>query len=180
MEAAGVVRRSNSPWAAPLHMVRKQDGSWWPCGDYRRLNMVTVPDSYPIPNMMDFDAKAAGCTIFSKIYLKSGYHQVAMNPADIPKTAITAPFGLWEFTGMTFGIRNLGNTFQRLMDRVLADLDFAFLYLDDIFIFSRDEEEHLWHLYEVFCCLRAARLTANPDKCVLAQQSIDLLAYILQ
>ena len=73
LEAAGVVRRSMSPWASPLHMVRKADGSWRPCGDYRRFNAVTVPDTYPIPNMMDFVARAAGCTIFSKIDLKKWY-----------------------------------------------------------------------------------------------------------
>jgi hypothetical protein len=177
MEVAGVFRRSNSPWAAPLHMVKKQDGSWRPCGDYRRLKAVTVLDSYPIPNMMDLTAKAAGCTVFSKIDLKSGYHQVAMNPADIPKTAITTPFGLWEFTRMTFGMRNSGNTFQRLMDNVLADLDFAFPYLDDIFIFSRDDQEHLQHLWEVFCCLRDAHLTANPEKCILAQPAIEFMGH---
>ena len=145
----------------------------------RRLNAATVPDSYPIPNMMDFAARAAGCTVFSKIDLKSGYHQVPMNPADIPKTAITTPFGLWEFTRMTFGMRNSGNTFQRLMDRVMADLDFAFPYLDDIFVFSRGEQEHTGHLGEVFARLRAARLTANPDKCVLAQPSIDFLGHLV-
>jgi hypothetical protein len=93
LEAAGVVRRSTSLWASPLHMVRKADGSWRPCGDYRRLNAVTVPDTYPIPNMMDFVARAAGCTVFSKIDLKKGYHQIPMNPGDIPKTGITTPFG---------------------------------------------------------------------------------------
>jgi hypothetical protein len=157
-------------------MVKIQDGSWRPCGDYRRLNAVTVPDSSPIPNMMDFAAKAAGCKVFSKINLKSGYHQVAMNPADIPKTAITTPFGLWELTRMTFGMRNSGNTFQRWMDHVLANLDFAFPYLDDI-IFSRDDEEHLQHLWEVFCRLRDTHLTANLEKCILAQPAIKFLGH---
>ena len=77
-----------------------QDGSWRTCGDYRSLNAVTEPDTYPIPNMMDFTAKAEGCTVFSKVDLKKGYHQISMNPEDIPKTAITTPFGLFEFTRM--------------------------------------------------------------------------------
>jgi len=146
LEAAGLVRHSTSPWASPLHMVRKADGSWRQCGEYHRLNAVTVPDTYPILNMMDFVTRAAGCTIFSKIDLKKGYHQIPMNPQDIPKTAITTPFGLFEFTRMTFGMRNAGNTFQRLMDRVLAGVECAFPYLDDIFIFSKGEAEHRSHL----------------------------------
>jgi len=120
-------------------MVRKTDGSWQPCVDYRRLNAVTVPDTYPIPNMMDFVARAAGCTIFSKIDLKKGYYQIPMNPRDIPKTVITLPSGLFEFRRMTFGMRNVGNTFQRLMDRALASVECAFPYLDNIFIFSKGE-----------------------------------------
>ncbi len=85
LEKAGIVRRTNSLWASPLHMFPKQDGTWRPCGDYRCLNSVTVPDTYLIPNMLDFASHAAGCTHFSKIDLKKGYHQVPMNAADIPK-----------------------------------------------------------------------------------------------
>lgn len=118
MERDGIVRRSDSPWSSPLHMVKKPDGSWRPCGDYRRLNLVTVPDSYPLPNMLDFAERIAGCTIFSKVDLRKGYHQIMMNPEDIKKTAITTPFGLFEFLRMTFGLRNAGNTFQRRMDRL--------------------------------------------------------------
>jgi hypothetical protein len=80
MEKQGIVRRSNSPWSSPLHMVRKSDGSWRPCGDYRRLNLVTVPDAYPLPNLLDFSERIAGCTIFSKMDLLKGYHQIKMHP----------------------------------------------------------------------------------------------------
>jgi Reverse transcriptase (RNA-dependent DNA polymerase) len=123
MEAEGIIRRSTSPWSSPLHPVKKDDGSWRPCGDFRRLNLVTVPDAYPLPNMLDFGAKMAGCSIFSKIDLRKGYHQIPMHSADIPKTAITTPFGLYEFLRMPFGLRNAGCTFQRLMDRALSNLD---------------------------------------------------------
>jgi hypothetical protein len=85
LEQDGIVQRSNSPWSSPLHMVRKPNRSWWPCGDFRRLNTVTVPDAYPLPNMMDFAVKAAGCKVFSKIDLRKGYHQIPMHlhPADV-------------------------------------------------------------------------------------------------
>ena len=122
LEKQGIVRRSSSPWASPLHMVKKAEGSWRPCGDYRRLNDVTMPDTYPLPNMMDFSARMAGCKYFSKIDLRKGYHQIPMHAEDIPKTAIVTPFGLFEYTRMTFGMRNAGSTFQRMMDRVLLDL----------------------------------------------------------
>jgi hypothetical protein len=89
MEAEGIIRRSTSPWSSPLHLVMKEDGTWRPCGDFRRLNLVTVPDVYPLPNMLDFAAKMSGCMVFSKIDLQNGYHQIPMHEADIPKTAIT-------------------------------------------------------------------------------------------
>jgi cleavage and polyadenylation specificity factor subunit 1 len=111
MEREGVVRRSTSPWASPLHTVEKTDGSWRPCSDFRRLNLVTVPDSYSLPNMMDFSVKAEGCSVFSKIDLRKRYFQIPMHAADIEKTAITTPFGLFEFTRMPFGLRNAGCTF---------------------------------------------------------------------
>jgi hypothetical protein len=158
-------------------MVMKQDGSWRPCGDYRWLNSVTVPDTYPIPSMLDFAARAAGCTHFSKIDLKKGYHQVPMNAADIPKTAITTPFGLFEFTRMTFGMRNAGNTFQRLIDRTLSGVENASPYLDDILVFSRSEEDHRRHLQGTLERLRAAGLTANAEKCEFNKSSIEFLGH---
>ena len=97
-------------------MVRKADGSWRPCGDFRRLNLVTEPDVYTLPNMLDFATKAAGCT---KIDLRKGYHQIPVNPADMQKTAITTPFGLFEYKRMPFGLRNAGPSFQRHVDRAI-------------------------------------------------------------
>ncbi len=112
MEKDRIVRRSNSPWSSLLHKVRKPDGSWQPCGDYRLLNLVTVPDSYPLPNMLDFSRRIAGCSIFSKVDLRKGYHRILMHLGDIEKTAIANLFGLFEILRMTFGLRNAENTFQ--------------------------------------------------------------------
>ncbi len=177
LERDGIIRRSASPWASPLHLVRKPDGSWRPCGDYRRLNLATVPDVYPLPNMLDFAARVAGCTIFSKVDLRKGYYQILMHPADIEKTAVTTPFGLFEFTRLPFGLRNAGNTFQRMMDRVLAGLDFSFVYLDDIVLTSHSVEEHVVHLRQLFERLQQFGLVINGEKCIFGQSSVEFLGH---
>ena len=150
MEKDGIVRHSTSLWASPLHMVPKKDGSWRPCGDFRRLNLVTEPDRYPLPNMLDFADRLSGCTVFSKIDLRKGYWQVPVHPDDIPKTAVITPFGLYEFLRMAFGLRNAGASFQRMMDRVIRGLWFVYCYLDDLRVASRSPEEHITHLRILF------------------------------
>ena len=132
MENLGIIRRSDSPWASPLHVVPKSDGTWRHCGDYRRLNMVTEDDRYPLPHIQDFNGKLAGMRIFSVIDLIRGFHQIPMAPEDVPKTAIFTPFGLFEFLRMPFGLKNAAQAFQRLMDGILRDIKFAFVYLDDL------------------------------------------------
>jgi hypothetical protein len=146
MLAAGVIRHSSSCWSSPLHMVRKKDGTWRPCGDFRRLNLITTEDRYSLPNMADLSSHLDGCTIFSKLDLQKGYLQVPVKQQDVPKTAIITPFGLFEFLRMPFGLRNAGMMFQRMMDQLFFDLPCVFVYLDDLLIASKSVEDHKEHL----------------------------------
>jgi hypothetical protein len=158
-------------------MVPKPDGSFRPCGDYRRLNTVMEDDRYPHPSILDFSSNLAGCTVFSKVDLVKGYHQIPMAEADIPKTAICTPFGLFEYLFMPFGRKNAAQTFQRLMDRLFQHLTFVFVYLDDILIASKTEAEHMVHLKQVLAILQENGLQINPSKCIFAASSLSFLGH---
>jgi hypothetical protein len=158
-------------------MVQKLDGSWRPCGDYRQLNLQTVEDKYPLSNMADLAARLDGCNLFSKLDLRKGYLQVPVAAEDIAKTAIIMPFGLFEFTRMPFGLRNTGMTFQRLLDSVLGNLPFAFVYLDDILVASPDPSSHRRHLEAVFAILQSNGLVVNADKCLFGRPEVDFLGH---
>ena len=127
----GIYGPSNSPWASPLHFVSKMDGTQRPCGDYRALNAITVPDRYPIPHLQDFNCQLSGNKFFSK------FHHVPIAPEDVQKTAVTTPFGLFEFIRLSFGLRNAAQSFQCYLHSILGDLDFAYSYIDDILIVLR-------------------------------------------
>ena len=168
---------SKSAWSSPLHMVPKADGKWRPCGDYRRMNASTDDDRYPLPHIQDFNNHLAGCKVFSKIDLIRGYHQIPMAPSSIPKTAVVTPFGLWEFLRMPFGLQNAAQSFQRLMDGILRDIPFAFIYLDDILVASRSSQEHAQHLEQLFKLLSANGLVINKAKCIFGAEELEFLGH---
>lgn len=175
----GICRPSKSNWSSPLHMVKKPNGDYRPCGDYRALNAKTKSDRYPIAFIGDFTHFLHGKKIFSVIDLRKAFHQIPISEQDVPKTAIITPFGLFEFVRMTFGLCNAAQTFQRFMHEVLEGLDFVFSYLDDIFVASENETQHEQHLRILFERLSAYGLCVNTEKCVFGKTEIKFLGHIV-
>jgi hypothetical protein len=147
----GYIRPSASPWGAPVIFVPKKDGTQRMYVDYHSLNEVTIKNKYPLPRIDDLLDQLKGACVFSKIDLRPGYHQLKIRATDIPKTVFITRYGLYEYTVMSFGLTNAPAYFMCLMNKVFMEyLDkFVVVFIDDILIFSKNEEEHDEHLYLV-------------------------------
>jgi hypothetical protein len=163
----GYIRPSTSPWAAPVLFAEKKDGTKRMCIDYRALNEVTVKNKYPLPRIEDLFDQLRGASVFSKLDLRSGYHQLRIRPADIPKTTFITKYGLYEFMVMSFRLTNASAYFMYLMNSVFMDyLDkFVVVFIDDILIYSQNEQDHEEHLRKVLQRLRYCQFYAKLSKC---------------
>ena len=175
--AAGICRGSSSPWSSGLHLVPKRDGTSRPCMDFQHLNHATVRDVYPLPHLHDFSTQLAGKSIFSKNDLVKGYHQIPVREQDVEKTAIATPFGLFEFIPMPFGLKNVAQTFQRMMDEVTQQLPGIFVYLDDVLVASNSPSQHAQHLRQLFEALKHFGSVINRKKCVFGVSELDFLGH---
>ena len=178
---AGLVRQSQSSYAAPALLVKKKDQSWRLVIDYKKLNSVTIKDNYPLPNMeITLQILGGGFPYFTKLDLKSGFWQLPIEEKDREKTAFITPFGLFEWMVLPQGLRNAPPSFQRIMNNILNSFsDFCLVYIDDIVVFSRDFDQHLFHLDQVLSALRSHNLTLTPPKCEIAKQTIEYLGHII-
>jgi hypothetical protein len=154
-------------------MVRKKDGTWRPCGDFCCLNFVTTPDAYPLPRMLGFVARVADC----KTDHCKGYYQMPVHPVDVAKTDVTTLFVLYELLRMPFGLRNARDSFQPMLDCILAGLDFSFWYLDDITVASSSYQDHFGHLRLLLQWLQQRGLAINLEKSVFAAASVEFLGH---
>ncbi|GJX14854.1 putative reverse transcriptase domain-containing protein [Tanacetum coccineum] len=177
----GFIRPSSSPWGAPVLFVKKKDGSFRMCIDYRELNKLTVKNRYPLPRIDDLFDQLQGSSIYSKIDLRSGYHQLRVREQDIPKTAFRTRYGHYEFQVMPFGLTNAPAVFMDLMNRVCKPyLDkFVIVFIDDILIYSKDKKEHEEHLKAILELLKKEKLYAKFSKCEFWIPKVQFLGHVI-
>ncbi len=175
----GVIQPSQSPWASPIVMVRKKDGSHRFCVDYRQLNTVTKLDTFPLPRVDDLLDQPGDARFFTTLDLASGYWQIRVAPGSQEKTAFVVPHGLYEFRVMPFGLSNAPAVFQRLRLNPEDGQAFVSVYIDDILIYSRSLEEHITHLRLVLERIKDAGLKLKLSKCAFVRQEVEYLGHVL-
>jgi hypothetical protein len=181
LQDKGFIRPSSSPWRALVIFVDKRDGTQRMCVDYRSLNEVTIKNKYPLPRIDDLFDQLRGACVFSKIDLRSCYHQLKIGASDIPKTSFTTQYGLYEYTVMSFSLTNALAYFMYLMNKVFMEyLDkFVVVFIDDILVFSKNEEEHAEHLRLVLQKLREYKLYAKWSKCEFWLKEVSFLGHVV-
>ncbi|KAJ1695434.1 hypothetical protein LUZ63_012132 [Rhynchospora breviuscula] len=177
----GFIRPSASPWGAPILFVKKKDGSLRLCIDYRELNKVTVKNRYPLPRIDDLFDQLQGSSVYFKIDLRTGYHQLRIKPEDVEKTAFRSRYGHYEYLVMPFGLTNAPAAFMDLMNRVFRDYldNFVVVFIDDILVYSRTHEEHVNHLRAVLARLQEHQLFGKLSKCEFWLEKVAFLGHVI-